>query len=521
VGVGDHGEQVRLAELVAALSLGIDLGFGQPMEHVLRQCRIALRIGELVGLDEDTRSGIYYSALLVNVGCHTDAHEQAYWFGDDIAVKGLKYDAEPFTSADVLNMLKILGTGGTPLHRLRVGVDFLLSGRKELDQMIVRHARMARSLGEELGLDHETLAALEGSYERWDGRGSPGLMAGDQIPIGSRVAQLAEFLEVAHRTGGVEAAVALGYRRAGSQFDPSLVEVVAADSEKIFHQLDDQNSWEAVIDGEPGLARTLSPAECDQALAAIARYVDLKSPSTLGHSAAVASLAQSAAARLGLPAADQALVRRAALVAGFGRLGVSNAIWDKPGPLTESEWERVRLYPHYTDRMLQRSQALAAAGHVAGQVRERLDGSGYPGGLSGSAISVTSRVLATSEAYQTRLEPRPHRPAYTVAEATRALRDDVRAGRMDADVVDAVLGAAGARVGRRRHGPAGLSTREVEVLRLLAGGHSNKDIARLLGISPKTVGNHVEHVYAKAGVDNRAAAGLFAMRNGLVPATVD
>jgi HD-GYP domain-containing protein (c-di-GMP phosphodiesterase class II) len=516
--VDPERERVRLAELVAALSLGVDLGFGQPMEHILRQCRIALRIAELDGLDEAARSSIYYSALLVNVGCHTDAHEQARWFGDDIALKAAKYGPEPFSAADLLATLRLLGSGGTPLHRIRVGLDFAWSGRKELDGMIDRHAALARSLGQELGLGEDVLDALAGSYERWDGRGWPDGVAGSSIPVASRIAQLAEFLEVAHRTDGVDGALDLARRRAGTQFDPDLVDLVCADSEKVFHQLDEQDSWEAVIDGEPGLARSLTPEECDEALIAIARFVDLKSPSTIGHSEAVAALATGAAAELGLPSAEQQLVRRAALVSGFGRLGVSNAIWDKPGPLSAAEWERVRLYPHLTERMLHRSDALAAAGRLAGQVRERLDGSGYPSGLSGSALSLGSRVLATAEAFQTRLEPRPHRPASSVAQAGQALREDVRAGRLDPSVVDAVLRAAGQRVGRRRSGPAGLSPREVEVLQLLASGLSNKDIARRLGISPKTVSNHVEHVYVKIGTDNRAGAGLFAMRHGLLPA---
>jgi HD-GYP domain-containing protein (c-di-GMP phosphodiesterase class II) len=415
----------------------------------------------------------------------------------------------------------MLGSGSTPLHRLRVGIDFLVSGRKELDGMIGRHAAMARALGQELELDDVVLAVLGASYERWDGRGFPGDLAGERIPMAGRIVHLAEFLEVAHRTEGVEAALALGRRRAGSQFDPDLVELVEADAEKVFHQLDELDSWDAVIDGEPGLARTLSSDQCDEVLAAIARFVDLKSPSTLGHSAAVAALAAAAAAGVGLPAADQRLVRRAALVAGYGRLGVSNAIWDKPGPLSAADWERVRLYPHYTERMLHRSRALARAGRLAGQVRERLDGSGYPGGLTGAALGLSSRVLATAEAFQTKLEPRPHRPALSVAEATQALRDDVRAGRLDATVMDAVLRAAGERVGRRRTGPAGLTAREVEVLQHLARGLPNKEIALRLGISPKTVGNHVEHVYTKIDADNRAAAGLFAMRHGLLPATVD
>ncbi len=512
-----ESESVRLAELVAALSLGIDLGFGQPMEHVLRQCRIALRIAELAALDEQTRSSIYYSALLVNVGCHSDAHEQAYWFGDDIALKASKYDTEPLSAADVLDMLRMLGSGSTPLHRLRIGLDFVLSGRKELDRMIARHAEMARSLGEELRLDDHVIAALAASYERWDGRGVPDGLAGAAIPIASRVAHLSEFLEVAYRTDGVEAAVALGRRRSGTQFDPTLVEIVEADAEKVFLQLDELDSWEAVIDGEPGLARTLSAEECDEALAAIARFVDLKSPSTLGHSEAVATLAASAAAGLGLPPSEQRLVHRAGLVAGLGRLGVSNAIWDKPGPLSAAEWERARLYPHYTERMLHRSRTLAPAGRLAGQVAERLDGSGYPGGLPATALSVTSRVVATAEVFQTKREARPHRPGLSVAEVTRLLRDEVQAGRLDGTVVDAVLRAAGERVPRRRAGPAGLTAREIEVLQCLVRGQSNREIAKTLVISPKTVGNHVDHVYTKIGVGNRAAASLFAMRHGLVP----
>jgi len=336
---------VRMAELLAALSLGIDLGFGQPMEHVLRQCRIALRIGELAGLDEDQRATVYYAALLVNVGCHTDAHEQARWFGDDIAMKATKYQYEPFSLADMAAMLRLLGSGATPLHRIRVALDFVVSGRKEVDGMITRHALLARTLGEQLGLPAAVLDALSGSYERWDGRGFPGRLAGLAVPLGSRIAQLAEFLEVAHRVGGIDAAVDVARRRSGTQFDPDLVALFTEDAEKVFHGIDELGSWDAVLDGEPALAITLTAAECDAALAAIARFVDLKSPYTLGHSHAVAELAAAAAAHLGLPPDDVQTVRRAGLVAGFGRLGVSNAIWDKPAPLTAAEWERVRLHP--------------------------------------------------------------------------------------------------------------------------------------------------------------------------------
>ena len=151
------------------------------------------------------------------------------------------------------------------------------------------------------------------------------------------------------------------------------------------------------------------------------------------------------------------------------------------------------------------------------QQRERLDGSGYPRGLPGSAISPLARILGAADAYQAMREERPHRPAHTATEAAAALRSSVRAGHLEADAVDAVLAAAGHRVPRRQDGPAGLTAREVEVLKLLALGLSNKQIAERLVIAPKTAGNHIEHVYAKIGASSRAAAGLFAMQQGLLP----
>src|SRR3954466_10476720 len=81
------GTRVRLAELIAMISLGTDLGMGQPMEHVLRQTLIAVRLAERLGLDEETRRVVYYVSLIAWVGCHVDAYEQAKWFGDDLALK--------------------------------------------------------------------------------------------------------------------------------------------------------------------------------------------------------------------------------------------------------------------------------------------------------------------------------------------------------------------------------------------------------------------------------------------------
>jgi HD-GYP domain-containing protein (c-di-GMP phosphodiesterase class II) len=508
--------RLSLAELLAALSLGIDLGFGQPMEHVLRQAMIALRTAEVLELDDDQRATIYYSALLVGVGCHVDAHEQAKWFGDDIAMKATKFDVKTGV-AGAIQMVGLLGSGHHPLHRFRVGLEFAFSGRKDVETMIAGHAAMARALAREVGLTGAVQEAVGASYERWDGKGWPGVLKGEQIPIASRVAAMAEYLEVAHRVGGTASAVRLCDDWAGSQFDPEIARCFTANADQILGAVDETLGWHAVIDAEPGLRVMLTPDEADRALVGVADFVDLKTPYLLGHARAVSELCASAAMNLGMERGDVVLLRRAGLVHGFGRLGVSNAIWDKPGPLAAGERERVRLHPYLTQRMLQQSGWLAPLSAVAVQLRERLDGSGYPFGLSGSAISTPGRVLAAADVYQSLLEPRPYRPAMSVADAAQELKGEVSAGRLDGDAVAAVLSAAGHAVARRRDYPGGLTSREVDVLRLLARGRSSRQIAEQLVISPKTARNHIEHIYTKIGANNRAGASLFAVQSGLLP----
>ena len=260
----------------------------------------------------------------------------------------------------------------------------------------------------------------------------------------------------------------------------------------------------------------MSDERFDDALEAIGEFADLKSPWTIGHSRGVADLAAEAARGSGLPSGDVVAIRRAGAVHDLGRLGVSNAVWDKRGALTRSELERVRLHPYLSERMLAFSPALAPLGAIAVQHHERLDGSGYPRGVSGDAITPMGRILAAADCYHAMTEMRPHRPARSPEEAAAEVRAEVAAGRLDGEAVDAVLRAAGHRVRRQREWPAGLTSREVEVLRLLARGFSNKEIAEQLTITPKTAGSHIEHIYMKIDASNRAQASLFAMRHGLM-----
>jgi HD-GYP domain-containing protein (c-di-GMP phosphodiesterase class II)/DNA-binding CsgD family transcriptional regulator len=510
--------RVRLAELIAMISLGTDLGLGQPMEHVMRQSLIALRLAERLGLDETTRAVVYYVGLISWVGCHIDAYEQAKWFGDDMA---LKNEASRVNMAGVAARAFIVshvGAGRPLMQRARLGVEFVGGGRRAANEMIENHWLATNELAAQLGLDENVRASLYQTFERWDGKGVPAEAKGEEILMPARLVNLADVVEVYHRSGGVDAAVAVARERSGSQFDPGLVDVFCKEAPLLFSDLDSLTTWPAVIDAEPALEIVLSDEELESALEAIADFTDLKSPWTIGHSPGVADLASAATTIYGLSDDDAKLVRRAGLVHDIGRLGVSNAIWDKPGPLTAPERERVRMHPYLTERMLASSKALAPIGAIAVQHHERLDGSGYPRGLAGDALTPAGRILAAADAYHAMTEPRPYRDARTAEEAAAELRSGVRQALFDGDAADAVLRAAGHAVKRRREWPGGLTNREVEVLRLLVRGLSNKEIGERLVISRKTAGSHVEHIYTKIGVSNRAQASLFAVKHGLMRA---
>jgi HD-GYP domain-containing protein (c-di-GMP phosphodiesterase class II) len=507
---------LRLAELVAVLSLGADLGMGQPMEHAMRQCLIALRLGDRLGLDEQDRTSLYYVSLIAWVGCHIDAYEQAKWFGDDLALKGDSRLQDMTGFAPWAFMASHLGAGKPALERARLGARFLAGGHRDAKDMIANHWYAADALAAQLGLDDHARATLSQTFERWDGKGAPSGSKGEEILLTSRIVNLADVVEVFRRTGGVDAAIAVARERSGTQFAPNVVEVVVSDAGAMFADLETVTTWDAVIAAEPGLAQLLSEDELDSALEAMGDFIDIKSPFTLGHSRGVAELAAGAAEDLQLGSADTAHVRRAALVHDIGRLGVSNAVWDKASELTVGEVERVRLHPYLTDRMLAGSPTLAALGATAAQHHERLDGSGYPKGLRADVLTPCGCVLAAADAYQTKVEPRPHRPAYGPNRAAGWIRDEVRAGRLDGDAVDGVLRAAGHPARRRKAQHSGLTAREVDVLRLLARGLTNREIADALGISPKTAGRHIENIYLKIGVSNRARASLFAVTHGLM-----
>jgi HD-GYP domain-containing protein (c-di-GMP phosphodiesterase class II) len=381
---------------------------------------------------------------------------------------------------------------------------------------LTTHSTLGAQFAERIGLADEVCLAIKQGYEQWDGRGHPQHLRGEAISLPARLVQFAAPVEVYSRRRGVDAALAIARRHRGTQFDPAIVDLFCDNASKLLDGLDEASEWDAVLDAEPELSRRVGGSDLDEVLEAMADLVDLKSPFLAGHSRGVANLVGEAARVSGGGDEDVRTLRRAALIHDLGRLGVSNAIWDKAGVLTEAESERVRLHPYLTDRMLARVSALAKSREIAARHHERLDGSGYPRGLTAVSLTPSDRLLAAADVYHAMTEPRPHRPAVDPDQAARELRAEASAGRLDGEAVDAVLRAAGHRAPARHIWPGGLTFREVEVLRLLARGNSSRQIAQQLVVSPKTAANHVEHIYAKLGVSSRAAATLYATQHGLL-----
>jgi HD-GYP domain-containing protein (c-di-GMP phosphodiesterase class II) len=515
---GPRREQpIRAAELVGALSLATDLGTGQPLEHALRTAVLAVRLGELAGASPEELAGTYYVALLHAAGCTSNGHEATLLFGEDIEHRAAFFLIDPAEPAQVLAFYRThVGPGRQPEVREQM-IEAALSDPARARESFAAMCEVAQRFAGWLELGAGVEAALEYVFARWDGKGLPRDVRGEELPLPARLLHVARDFSLFLTAAGLEDARAVLERRADAAYDPRLAELGARHFGEVCAELDETRMWEHALESEPFPQVILSPSGIDAAFAAFAALTGLKSPWQREHSTGVADLAEAAAWRLDLPAETVALLRHAALAADLGRVGVSNAIWEKPGPLGFGEWERVRLHPHFTERAFAQSQVLAPIGLLAGSHHERLDGSGYHRGLRAAALDKAGRILAAADCYTAMREARPYRPALEPAAAETELRREVEEGRLDAEAVDAVLAAAGHCVPKRpRKLPAGLTSRELEVLLALVLGHSNQAIADDLGISAKTVGHHVQHVYRKAGVRSRAAATVWAFEHDLV-----
>ena len=509
---------MKLSELVATLSLVSDLGMGRPMERVLRQTVIAMRLAEDAGVDPEVGAATYYTSLLTWVGCATDTSELADLFGDETQLYADSHDDDLHGASMAVFIAKHLGHGSSTLRRIGLVGKFVATAGRGVQKVMESHCQSAADLAGRLDLGESVAAPLTQAFERWDGKGVPGRAGKRELAPAIRIVQLADNIEAFHHGGGRNAAVEVATSRRGTQFDPELVDRFCAKPEHFLDGLGSFQAWDQVIALDPRLGEYLTDGKLDAALQALGDFADLKSPFFLGHSRGVAELAAEAGAATGMSADEVVNLRRAASIHDIGIVGVPSGVWDATEPWTLAQEERARTHPYLAERMFARVPALKPVVACAAQHHERLDGSGYPHGLTASAISQPARVLAAADVYQALRQPRPQRPAMDADTAVATMQQEVKDGRLDADAVNAVLRVAGHRVGRRAVLPSGLTRREAEVLVLLARGLSNPDIASALTISRKTVSSHLEHIYIKIGVTTRTEAALYAMRTGLVDA---
>jgi HD-GYP domain-containing protein (c-di-GMP phosphodiesterase class II) len=508
---------------MAVMSLATDLGIGAPLETGLAICQLAVHIGEGMGLPEDELRRAYYLALLRHIGCTAKADPMAEAIGSDLVLGEALAPIDMANPREVVPAVLRVVHGQFPGRRFPLAATRAMAFGMRMKEGYLAICEVAGMLAARLGFDARFERDVRQIGERWDGKGSPGVTSGENLPLAVRAVHLAEGVGNLRRSIPSDQVAPVVRDRRGTAYPPDAVDAFLPQAELILGSVSQAGSlWDQVMAAEPGPTEPLSEERLDSTFRALADFSDLKSRYLVGHSSGVAALARAAGQQARLPAGDVVTLYRSALAHDVGRVGVNSALWSKAGGLTADEWEQVRLHAYYTDRVLGRSRKLQQVASVASLHHERVDASGYFRGLSAAQQPIAARLLAATDAFHAMTEPRPHRPARSADQAAAELRADVRAGRIDADAAEVVLQAAGQPARRRREQVAGLTGREIEVLRLLARGASTREIAAALVIAPKTADAHVQHIYTKAGVSTRAAATLFAMQHDLLgPAPAD
>jgi putative nucleotidyltransferase with HDIG domain len=430
--------ELRLSEVLSGLSHALDITEGQPRGHTERSCLIGMELAGALGLDEDTRSSVFYALLLKDAGCSSNAAKVSSLFGaDDPVVKSSRRLTDTSSAPQaLLHALRTVAPGGSPLAKMRRIGALLSFGSDGARSLVELRCERGAAVARAIGLDETAAQAILDEDEHWDGSGYPAGSSGDDISPAGRVLCLAQTAEVFWRQGGPAAACGIAQRRRGTWFDPELVDaLVALENESSFW---DSLEMPAVGTLEPPDRIVVADDErLDRVAHAFASVVDAKSPYTARHSDGVAEIAVALASSLGLEPPARATLQRAALLHDIGKLGVSNRILDKPGQLTEREWTVMRRHPRWSMEILTRVPAFHELARVAAAHHERLDGSGYFAGLTADELDLPSRILAVADVAEALSSDRPYRPAQSPDEVLEIMGREAGRG-LDADVFDAL-----------------------------------------------------------------------------------
>lgn len=513
---------MTLGALAATFALAQDNAYGQPLESQLRSCLLAAWLCEQAGFDRAQKETAYWVALLRYISCTGMTHEAAAVFGDEILYRAQMLIQDAGNPREVFGDVVTFASARHPPEERDAVLAYLKDNLRAAGRhMYASAVEVADMLLARLGFGADVREALACTFERWNGVGSPRARKGEDIPLAMRVVHLSHDMEAICRRLSPNEAIAAARNRRDRTYDPHLVDVFVEHGMAWFDRLAALEPWDAVLALEPSPRRMLADADLDAALEVVADFVDLKSVHMRGHSRRCAELGRDAARALNLDTDAMSRVYRAGLVHDLGITAIPNSIWDKPGTLTQIEHDLVARHTLITEQMLRPTPALAALGPIAASHHERADGSGYHKGIGAAALSPEAYVLAAADVFVGMTSDRTDRSAIPASEAVTELRRLAAERRLDQRAVEAVIAAAGHGDGpsprpSRAPNPAGLSDREIEVLRLAALGMTTKSIGEKLFISPKTTDRHIQNVYAKTGVSTRAAAALWAMQSGVL-----
>jgi HD-GYP domain-containing protein (c-di-GMP phosphodiesterase class II)/DNA-binding CsgD family transcriptional regulator len=513
---------VRTADVLGALSLAADLGLGLPAEHVLRSCYIGMQLGAELRISPAERVDLYYAELLMDAGCTAWTSQLAtFLMGDEIiARQQFVFFVDPSNPLAMLGWLRdYVAPGASTSQKARQSLEWAVRGRAFAREGLRNSCEVAQRFALRLGMPTGVQDALRSVFEQWDGSG-PRRTRGAAIPVVARIVYASGFFEVFHRVGGPDAVSRLAARKRGRAFDPAVVDAFErlASRRDFWADLEHDSIWGIVQSLEPPSDyRYVQADQLEEVALAFADFADLKLPDALGHSRRVADLAERLARRLVLPRREVATIRLAGLLHDLGLVALPSNVLAKPRDrLSEAEWERMRLHPYHAERILARVPAFAAAAPLVAAHHERYDGTGYPRGSAGSELPLGARILAVADRFDELCHDHAGDLGSAVAElladAGQGLSPEICAALVHELGVTETLPAPPAPSPR----PAGLTPREVEILRLLARGSSRREIASTLVLSPHTVRHHLEHIYDKIGVETRVAAVLFAVEHHLV-----
>lgn len=419
------GVRIRLAEIMEALSKALDMTEGQPPGHCIRCCFIGMRMADVLGLDDRDRQDLYYTLLLKDLGCSSNAARicQLY-LADDLIFKGDFKRVDGSLSQVLRFVLSHTGMQAGVAERFRSILHILRNGGEIASELIETRCQRGAEIARQMRFSDQVAQGILDLDEHFNGKGRPQGLSGSAISPFARIALLAQVADVFAMDQGPEAAIAEIVGRSGEWFDPAMVDAfLRAVAVPGFWEAYRSDGIERIVLGmEPSRqAFFADDAYLDDIAAGFARVIDAKSPFTSGHSERVALYTDLIAEEMGFDTEQRRVIKRAALLHDIGKLGVSNRVLDKPGKLDEDEWAQMRQHALHSETILSHIDAFRALAVIGGAHHEKLDGSGYPRGLKGDEINLETRIVSTADVFDALTADRPYRKAMPISEALAIL----------------------------------------------------------------------------------------------------